>query len=513
MPRPRASTRPSAPDAHFDARYRALSSRDSRFDGLFLAGVHSTGIYCRPSCAARTPLPSNVSFYRTAAAAHEAGLRACKRCQPDAVPGSPDWNLHDDLPSRAMRLILDGLVEREGVPGLAARLGYSTRHLTRVLVSELGAGPLALARAHRAQTARDLLVATDLPIADVAFAAGFASIRQFNDTMLSVYDQSPRELRRRVASGRPPAAASTQPRSAGSGSDTAVTVSLRLPARAPFDGAGLFTFFADHAVPGLESGDGAAFSRRLRLPRGNADVTVTPDEERPGIRCTARLDAVADVAPLVSRIRRMFDLDADSAAIDETLGSDPQLAPLVAARPGIRMPGVADLDEALFRTMIGQQISVASARTVLGRLMAELGQDGMFPSAASIAEHGRRVLTGPSARTGAIVEVARRLAEGELVLDAAAPLDESRAHLLALPGVGVWTAGYLAMRAFGDPDTLLEGDLVIRRNAERLGLHAHPRELAQHARRWSPWRSYACLHLWRAATAPAPSGTRTALPR
>jgi AraC family transcriptional regulator, regulatory protein of adaptative response / DNA-3-methyladenine glycosylase II len=481
-----------APDALFDARYRALSSRDSRFDGLFVTGVHSTGIYCRPSCAARTPLPSNVSFYRTAAAAHEAGLRACKRCQPDAVPGSPDWNLHDDLASRAMRLILDGLVEREGVPGLAARLGYSPRHLTRVLVAELGAGPLALARAHRAQTARDLLVSTDLTIADIAFAAGFSSVRQFNDTMLSVYDQSPRDLRRRAATR-----GQTAPQAHGTG--TAVTVTLRLPARAPFDGAGLFRFFADHAVPGLESGDATSFSRRLRLPRGFADVTISPDEERPGIRCAARLDAVADVAPLVSRVRRMFDLDADSAAIDEALGDDPRLAPLVARLPGIRMPGVADPEEALFRTMIGQQISVASARTVLGRLVAELGEDGVFPTAARIAEDGPAVLTGPATRTGAIVEVARRLAAAELVLDAAAPLDEIRARLMALPGVGVWTAGYLAMRAFGDPDTLLVGDLVIRRSAERLGLHASPRELTQHARRWSPWRSYACLQLWRAA--------------
>jgi AraC family transcriptional regulator of adaptative response / DNA-3-methyladenine glycosylase II len=486
--------RPSAPDALFDARYRALSSRDSRFDGLFLAGVHSTGIYCRPSCAARTPLPSNVSFYRTAAAAHEAGLRACKRCQPDAVPGSPDWNLHDDLASRAMRLILDGLVEREGVPGLAARLGYSPRHLTRVLVAELGAGPLALARAHRAQTARDLLVSTDLSIADIAFAAGFASVRQFNDTMLTVYDQTPRDLRRRAGPGRQPA---PQPHTAG----TPVTVALRLPARAPFDGAGLFRFFADHAVPGLESGDEASFVRRLRLPRGFAEVRITPDTERPGVRCAARLDAVADVAPLVARIRRMFDLDADSAAIDQALGADPSLAALVDRVPGIRMPGVADPEEALFRTMIGQQISVASARTVLGRMTAELGEHGAFPTAARIAQDGPAALTGPATRTGAIVEVARRLAAGELVLDPAAPLEETRARLLALPGVGVWTAGYLAMRAFGDPDTLLEGDLVIRRSAERLGLHASPRELAQRARRWSPWRSYACLQLWRAAPA------------
>src|SRR6195952_3571078 len=184
-------------DPRFAERYRALSSRDSRFDGQFIAGVHSTGIYCRPSCPAMTPHERNVSFYRTAAAAHEAGLRACKRCQPDAVPGSPDWNLTDDLAARAMRLITDGVVEREGVPGLASHLGYTTRHLTRVLVAELGAGPLALARAHRAQTARTLLVSTDLSVADVAFAAGFSSIRQFNATILEVYETTPSDIRAR----------------------------------------------------------------------------------------------------------------------------------------------------------------------------------------------------------------------------------------------------------------------------------------------------------------------------
>jgi AraC family transcriptional regulator of adaptative response / DNA-3-methyladenine glycosylase II len=495
----------TAADALFSARYRALSSRDPRFDGLFLVGVHSTGIYCRPSCAARTPLAANVSFYRTAAAAHEVGLRACKRCQPDAVPGSPDWNLRDDLACRAMRLILDGLVEREGVPGLAARLGYSSRHLTRVLVSELGAGPLALARAHRAQTARDLLVSTTLPVADVAFAAGFSSIRQFNDTMLSVYDQTPRRLR----SSGTPASRAAQHRPSG---DTGVTVSLRLPARGPFDAVGLFQFFAAHAVPLLERGSDSFFSRRLRLPRGFADITVTADVDRPGLRCAARLDVVADVAPLVARVRRMFDLDADSAAIDQVLGADPQLAPLVAGTPGIRMPGVADIEEGLFRTMIGQQISVASARTVLGRIVAELGEHGAFPTADRIAADGRAVLTGPGARTGAIIEVARRIADGKLRLDPAAPQEETRQSLLALPGVGVWTAGYLAMRGMGNPDTLLEGDLVIRRNAERLGLPARAPELTQHARRWSPWRSYACLHLWRAAPALAPNAERAAGP-
>ena len=483
------------PDALFDVRYRALSSRDSRFDGQFIAGVHSTGIYCRPSCPAMTPHARNVSFYRTAAAAHEAGLRACKRCQPDAVPGSPDWNLRDDLASRAMRLITDGVVEREGVPGLARHLGYTTRHLTRVLVAELGAGPLALARAHRAQTARTLLISTDLSVADVAFAAGFSSIRQFNDTIGAVYETTPSEIRRRWSkpAARPANADGTQQ----------TTISLKLPARAPFDGAGLLRFFADHAVTGLEVGDEAGFSRPLRLPHGRATVTVSLDGDgsakgTSGIRCVAQLDSVADVATLVARVRRMFDLDADSFAIDEALSGDPTLAPLVSASPGIRLPGSLDAEESLFRTLVGQQISVAAARTVLGRLTTDLGEDGLFPTATQIAEHGREVLRGPTSRINTIVGVAEALASGALTLDVATPADEFMADLTALPGVGPWTAGYLAMRVLGNPDILLTSDLVILQSAAALALPAGARDLAAYGGRWAPWRSYAGLHLWRA---------------
>ncbi|HMH57671.1 MAG TPA: AlkA N-terminal domain-containing protein [Galbitalea sp.] len=474
-------------EALFAQRYRALSSRDSRFDGQFIAGVHSTGIYCRPSCPAMTPHQRNVSFYRTAAAAHEAGLRACKRCQPDAVPGSPDWNLRDDLASRAMRLITDGVVEREGVPGLANHLGYTPRHLTRVLVSELGAGPLALARAHRAQTARTLLAATDLSIADVAFAAGFSSIRQFNDTVQAVYEMTPSEIRSKWAK-----------RSGNPGGSAQGEVTLRLPARAPFDGAGLLRFFAGHAVAELETASDTLFERSVRLPRGIGHVSIELDPVGTGVRCTARLENVADVSTLVARVRRLFDLDADSVAIDEALSADSMLAPLVAATPGIRMPGSIDAEETLFRTLIGQQISVAAARTVLGRLVADLGEGGLFPTATALAEHGREVLRGPASRINTIVGVAEALASGDLVLDVATPVDEFEASLTRLPGVGPWTAGYLAMRVLGNPDVLLTSDLVILQSAAALGLPGTAKELARYGQRWAPWRSYAALHLWRA---------------
>jgi AraC family transcriptional regulator of adaptative response / DNA-3-methyladenine glycosylase II len=479
----------------FDQRYAALSSRDSRFDGQFIAGVTTTGIYCRPSCPALTPKRGNVRFFRTAAAAHDAGLRACKRCQPDAVPGSPDWNLRDDLASRAMRLVQDGVVEREGVDGLARRLGYTTRHVSRVLQTELGAGPLALARANRAQTARSLLAATDLPISDIAYAAGFGSLRQFNDTLSAVYRATPSELRaiaRRGSRGQGAVAD-------GSGQDAAKggELTLRLPARAPFDAAGLFRFFADHAVDGIERGDESRYVLSLVLPGGRAKVSITPDPERTGVLVTARLTALADVPALVARVRRMFDLDADSVAIDTALSADPVLAPLVAAVPGIRIAGNVDGEEALFRTLIGQQISVAAARTVLGRLVADLG-DGGFPSAATIADHGADVLRGPASRIATILRAADAMASGELRLDVETPASELKERLLAIPGIGPWTADYLAMRVLGNPDVLITTDLVVRRSAAALGLPADERGLAGRGARWAPWRSYASIHLWRA---------------
>jgi AraC family transcriptional regulator of adaptative response / DNA-3-methyladenine glycosylase II len=484
-------------DPVFAERYRAMSARDARFDGQFITGVHSTGIYCRPSCPAVAPKPGNVTFYLTAAAAHEAGLRACKRCLPDAVPGSPEWNVRDDLAARAMRLIADGTVEREGVPGLARRLGYTPRHLGRVLTAELGAGPLALARAHRAQTARLLLTGTDLPITDVAFAAGFSSVRQFNETMAEIYRMTPGALRQ---------AARTRP--AGSHAEGGgATLSLRLPARAPFDGAALLAFLAARSVEGVERAEGDVYSRALRLPHGPAAVrlTLTGTPQAPAVQCDATLADVADLAPLVARVRRLLDLDADADAIDTALAADPALAPSVAAAPGLRVPGAVDAEEVLFRALIGQQVSVAAARTALGRLTAAIGEPvdlggftRLFPTAAAIAEHGRVVLRGPARRIDAIVGAATALADGSLAIGVGESRDELEARLLALPGIGPWTAGYVAMRVLGSPDVLLTGDLALRQGAARLGLPADPRGLAERSAAWAPWRSYAGMHLWAA---------------
>ncbi|WP_255408702.1 DNA-3-methyladenine glycosylase 2 family protein [Cryobacterium sp. M25] len=545
---------PAGLDPVFFERYRAMSSRDSRFDGQFITGVHSTGIYCRPSCPAATPKPANVSFYLTSAAAHEAGLRACKRCLPDAVPGSPDWDIRDDLAARAMRLISDGTVEREGVPGLARRLGYSERHLTRVLVNELGAGPLALARAHRAQTARVLLASTDVPITEVAFAAGFGSVRQFNDTIAVVYERTPTELRR----ARP---ARAQPRAqplgvggvgeAGFGVGDGTGIDLLLPARAPFDGVGVLRFLAARGLAGLEQATDARYARTLRLPHGPAtmELTLSGTAAAPAVACRARLASLADLAPLVSRVRRLLDLDADSRAIDLALGRDPQLVAGIAATPGMRVPGSVDPEETLFRALIGQQVSVASARTALTLLAAALGDDvypgagdsgsdtttgtsgtsattgtsqspfihdptaapltRLFPTAQRIVTEGRGVLRGPAARIDAIIGVAEALCSGDLVLSYGQTREDLESRLTALAGIGPWTAGYVALRVLGSPDILLTSDLALLQGAGRLGLPAEARQLARHGAAWAPWRSYAGMHLWRAAGAAATPRTAT----
>src|SRR3954447_129210 len=343
-----------------DRCYRAVASRDARFDGHFITAVRTTGIYCRPSCPAVTPKRSNVEFLATAGAAQQRGYRACRRCQPDAVPGSPDWNLRADLAARAMRLISDGVVERDGVTGLACRLGYSERQLNRVLTAELGAGPLALARAHRAHTARLLIETTPLGMADVAFAAGFASVRQFNDTVRAVYGVAPTTLRDEAGRRR-----GVAPAAAG-------TLVLRLPYRPPLDAEGLLAFFAARAVPGVESVLDGAYRRTLRLPHEPATVALEPQPAH--VLATLRLGDPRDLGPAVARIRRLLDLDADPVAVDDVLGADPALAPAVAAVPGIRVPGTVDGAETALRTVLGQQVSVAAARTAAAQLVAALGE-------------------------------------------------------------------------------------------------------------------------------------------
>ncbi len=512
----------TGPDVAFTERYRAIAARDARFDGQFFTAVRSTGIYCRPSCPARTPKPENVTFYLTSAAAHEAGYRACKRCLPEAAPGTPAWNLRRDLAGRAMRLVADGVVDREGVEGLAAHLGYTPRHVHRLLVAELGAGPLALARAQRAQTARALLVGTDLRLSDVAFAAGFGSIRQFNDTVVEVFATTPTDLRarrRRAPTNRALAAGSDgSPVAEGD----AVRLGLSLPVREPFDARGTLAFLAARAVDGVESasldGPSLRYARTLSLPHGPGAVEVTAVHDVGPGRVALRLEvaSLADVPVAVARVRRLLDLDADPGAVDAALDADPALAPLVAATPGIRVPGTVDPHETVVRAIVGQQISVAAARTHLSRLASGVGTpyasgiDGLtrlFPTAAQVADGGAEHLRLPARTRQAVVDVARALADGELAVGVGDDPDALRAALLARPGIGPWTAAYVAMRVLGDPDAWLDGDVALLAGARALGLlpeDARHRALTDHATAWAPWRSYAAMHLWRAA-APAPN--------
>lgn len=484
----------------FEERYQAVSAKDPRFDGTFIVAVRTTGIYCRPSCPARTPKRRNVEFFATAAAAHENGYRACKRCLPDAVPGSPLWNLRGDVTSRAMRLITDGVVEREGVAGLASRIGYTSRHLTRVLTAELGAGPLALARAQRAQTARELLLGTDLLVGEIAFAAGFGSIRQFNDTITEVYALTPSTLR-----------STRKQHPDGPLNHERATIGLNLPVRAPFDAAGVFGWLAARAIPGVEDAGPEHYRRTIRLPRASGWFEVKPSQG--GLRLRCALTDLADLRPLVTRVRRLFDADADPIAIDQSLARQPVLAEAVAKVPGIRLPGAMDPSEMLIRAIVGQQISVAAARTHLAGLATALGEqlsgspaglERFFPTPAAIAAHGAEILTGPRTRITNLTRVAQRLADGDLALDYGDDPQSQRRRLLAEPGIGPWTADYLAMRVLGDPDVLPTGDVALRNGARVLGLNDSPKAIATWGQNLAPWRSYASLHLWRTSAAPKP---------
>ncbi|MEU6811714.1 AlkA N-terminal domain-containing protein [Streptomyces sp. NPDC046831] len=475
---------------------RAVRSKDARFDGWFFTAVLTTRIYCRPSCPVVPPKPENMTFYPSAAACQQAGFRACKRCRPDTSPGSPEWNQRADVVARAMRLIADGVVDREGVPGLAARLGYSARQVERQLLAELGAGPLALARAQRAQTARLLIETTELPIAEIAFAAGFSSIRTFNDTVREVFALSPTDLRAR----RPGRAAgrSTAPPPATPGA-----LRLRLPFRAPLNPDNLFGHLAATAVPGVEEWRDGAYRRTLRLPYGHGIAALTPAPDH--IACRLTLSDLRDLPVAISRCRRMLDLDADPVAIDDHLRTDPVLAPLVDKAPGRRVPRTVDEAEFALRAVLGQQVSTAAARTHAARLVTahgepvddpEGGLTHLFPAPEALAALDPDSLAMPRARRTTFTTLVRRLADGTVHLGVESDWRETRARLLALPGFGPWTADVIALRALGDPDAFLPTDLGVRRAAGALGLPSTPAALTARAAAWRPWRAYAVQYLW-----------------
>lgn len=477
----------------FDRCYRAVQSHDARFDGWFVTAVLTTNIYCRPSCPARPPFARNVRFFATAAAAQAAGFRACKRCRPDASPGSPEWNIRSDVVARAMRLIADGVVDRDGVAGLSERLGYTSRQLQRILQSEVGANPLALARAQRVRTARVLIETTELPFSDVAFAAGFASIRQFNDTVRAVCDLTPSALRRRARQRPAPEAVGAQ------------TLVLRLPVRTPFAYEGLFGHLAATAVAGVEEYRDGAFRRTLRLPHGHGIAALTPHHDH--VQCSVVLEDLRDLTSAIARCRRLLDLDADPEAVVDALSTDPALSALVAKAPGQRIPRTVDEAELAIRVVLGQQVSTKAARTHAGRLALHYGEPitdpggaltHVFPRVDDLADINPAHLALPKARQRTVAALVAALASGDVTLDAGCDWNAARAQLLAIPGVGPWTAEVMAMRGLGDPDAFPVTDLGVLAAARALSLPDDPRALTEHSLQWRPWRAYAVQHLWTA---------------
>jgi AraC family transcriptional regulator, regulatory protein of adaptative response / DNA-3-methyladenine glycosylase II len=486
-----------------EQQYQAAASKDARFDGVFFTAVTSTGIYCRPSCPAITPKREHMRFYRSAAAAQEAGFRACKRCRPDASPGSPEWNIRADVVGRAMRLIADGVVDRNGVEGLADRLGYEQRQVRRLVTAELGAGPLAIARAQRAQTARILTETTSLPLSEIAFAAGFTSVRQFNATIREVFAVTPTELRSRPAGRRRAAPAAPG------------VITVRLPYRPPIDLSRMFGFLAVRAIPGVESGDSGHYRRTVLLPHGTGIISLCPGTGY--VECSLQLADLRDVTAAVQRCRRLLDLDADTAPISAALSADPVLSPLVTSCPGRRVPGHVDGDELAIRAVLGQQVSVAAARKLGTRLTLAYGKpleqpDGdlthCFPTAATLADADPSDLPMPLARGSALVGLAAALASGDLSLGPGSDRERAGALLLTLRGIGPWTASYIRMRALSDPDAFLAADVGVLEALRALGASgafrasgaagrpAAAKAAAELAESWRPWRSYAVHHLW-----------------
>ncbi len=497
----------------FDTCYRAVAARDSRFDGRFFTAVTSTGIYCRPICPARTPARANLRFYAHAGAAEAAGFRACRRCRPEASPGSPDWNARADLAARAVRLIADGYVDEHGISGLAARLAVTQRHLHRLLVAELGTGPLALARTARLQTARRLLAETTMPITEVAFASGFSSVRQFNASVLESSGRTPSQVR---AGARRTGARAGLPAGPDPDGAPGTWLTLRLACREPFDAAGWLGFLAARALPGVEQVTADRYTRTVRTAAGPGIIELVPRPGQGHVLLLARLSGLGAVGPVVGRARRLLDADADPLAIGATLAADDVLAPLVRARPGLRVPGAYDGFELAVRAVLGQQVSVAAASTFAGRLAARYGVllpggPGHGPAGrapAGAPGPGRIVFPDPGALAGADLSglglttarqrtlgaLAEAAVAGRLNLDPGADPEEIAARLREVPGIGPWTIGYILMRAAADPDAFPDADLGLRRAMTRLGIPPG------YEARWRPWRAYAAMHLW---TSPA----------
>jgi AraC family transcriptional regulator of adaptative response / DNA-3-methyladenine glycosylase II len=477
--------------------YRALQTRDARFDGRFFTAVTTTGIYCRPICPARTPMRSHCRFFPSAAAAQQAGFRACLRCRPEIAPQSPAWRGTASTVSRAMARIEEGALDspNASVEQLAASLGVGERQLRRLFDRHVGASPLAVAQTRRVLFAKQLLHETRLPMASVAMAAGFGSIRRFNDTFLSLYKRPPSQLRRRSVS-----ASSNAP------------LTLRLPYRPPFDWESLLAFFTPRAIPGVEEVRDGVYRRIVRVGEGKDDhvaiIAVTHLPARNALQVEVACDHVPILPVIAARLRRVFDLDADTEAIAAHLSRDRILAREVRRHPGLRTPGGWDAFEIAVRAILGQQISVAAARGLAAKLVAlctppltlnHATLTHAFPTAQQLAAADLSALGMPAARRGALLSLARAAISNPEIFEPAATLEESITRLRSVRGIGEWTAQYIALRGLHHPDAFPASDIGILRTAEQvLGMRPSPAQLLARSEQWRPWRGYAAQHLWTA---------------
>lgn len=501
---------------HLDATacYRALRTRDARFDGRFFTAVLSTGIYCRPVCPAPTPKPDNVRFYAHAAAAEAAGFRPCLRCRPETVPGSAPWRGTSTTVTRALRLIADGVLDRQDVDALASRVGVGARHLRRLFLRHLGTTPIAVAQTRRLAFAKKLIDETCLPMETVALAAGFTSVRRFNSVVRAAYRRSPRQLRRRCSMAPPalherngPMPRAREGRSDLVRRDAASDVTLRLAYRPPYDWEALRRFFAVRAVPGLESVRADCYRRCLRLEGGTVLVEIRHARDDHHMLARIRFADAAFLMNIVGRLRHLLDLDADPEAIARHLQRDARLAPLVRRHPGLRLPGTGDAFEAAVRAILGQQVSVRAATQLLARVVAAHGDEvdggaaGMpelqraFPGPEILARTDLSRLGVPVARAETLRGLARAVADGRVNFRSAS-LQEFVDSLCALPGIGPWTAHTIALRGLGEPDAFPAGDLGLCRALGRGGRRLTPRQVEAAAEAWRPWRAYAAVTLW-----------------
>jgi AraC family transcriptional regulator of adaptative response / DNA-3-methyladenine glycosylase II len=486
-------------DMDDDACYRALSTRDARFDGRLFVGVKTTGIYCRPICPARTPKRENVRFFPSAAAAQSAGFRPCLRCRPETSPDLAAWRGASNTVARALSLIEEGALDDADVEGLADRLGVGERQLRRLFRKHLGASPVAVAQTRRVLLAKQLIHETRLPMAQVALAAGFGSVRRFNETFQQLYARPPASLRRLGGPDQP----------VGHGE----AVLLTLPYQPPYDWDAMLAFLRLRAIPGVEREDAGRYERTLAIGGAAGVIRVEP-AAKSRLAVSVRFPRISALPTIIARVRRVFDLAADPVAIANHLGQDPALAPLVAARPGLRVPGAWDGFELAIRAILGQQITVTAARGLAAKLVAAHGErlpeglaaEGLthvFPSPQRLLGADFAALGMPKARAAALKAMTEAVAADPLIFGPRRSLEDAVSALKALPGIGEWTAQYIAMRELREPDAFPAADIgLMRALADETGRRPSPAELSARAEAWRPWRAYAALHLW-SSEAPA----------